>query len=137
MVDDPSCDLALISWLFWSADPGFVIRNPEHYQSSGPVRQIVENVERGFYGDANLFYDRHEAVVNAQKYIGALKEAGVAPFPLSRVLCGPFNGRRAEMPAIYDPQTERELAEIFYEYGEERFARRIARQIVARRPLYT
>ncbi len=33
------------------------------------------------------------------------------------------------------PQSE--LARILWEYGEERFARRIARQIVARRPLHT
>lgn len=38
---------------------------------------------------------------------------------------------------VINHYSERELADIFYEYGEERFARRIARQIVARRPLTT
>lgn len=32
---------------------------------------------------------------------------------------------------------EKELADIFYEYGEERFSRRIARQIVQQRPFHT
>lgn len=32
---------------------------------------------------------------------------------------------------------ERELADLIYEYGEERLSRRIARQLVARRPLQT
>lgn len=32
---------------------------------------------------------------------------------------------------------ERDLADIFYNYGEERFSRRIARKIVARRPIHT
>lgn len=32
---------------------------------------------------------------------------------------------------------EAELADIFYTYGEERFSRRIARRIVAQRPIYT
>ncbi|BCX11551.1 MAG: ribosomal RNA small subunit methyltransferase H [Thermosynechococcus sp.] len=36
---------------------------------------------------------------------------------------------------VINHYSERELADIFYEYGEERFARRIAHQIVARRPL--
>ncbi|WJI25062.1 16S rRNA (cytosine(1402)-N(4))-methyltransferase RsmH [Thermosynechococcus sp. B0] len=38
---------------------------------------------------------------------------------------------------VINHYSERELADIFYEYGEERFARRIARHIVARRPLAT
>ncbi|MFN4279213.1 16S rRNA (cytosine(1402)-N(4))-methyltransferase RsmH [Thermosynechococcus sp.] len=38
---------------------------------------------------------------------------------------------------VINHYSERELANIFHVYGEERFARRIARQIVARRPLAT
>lgn len=38
---------------------------------------------------------------------------------------------------VINHYSERELADIFYRYGEERFSRRIARQIVAHRPLYT
>jgi len=38
---------------------------------------------------------------------------------------------------VINHASERELADIFYQYGEERFSRRIARQIVAQRPLHT
>ena len=38
---------------------------------------------------------------------------------------------------LINEATEAELANIFYNYGEERFSRRIARRIVARRPLQT
>ncbi|WP_448525060.1 16S rRNA (cytosine(1402)-N(4))-methyltransferase RsmH [Parathermosynechococcus lividus] len=38
---------------------------------------------------------------------------------------------------VINHYSERDLADIFYEYGEERFSRRIARHIVARRPLHT
>lgn len=38
---------------------------------------------------------------------------------------------------IINHWSEKDLADIFYQYGEERFSRRIARYIVQRRPLYT
>jgi 16S rRNA (cytosine1402-N4)-methyltransferase len=38
---------------------------------------------------------------------------------------------------LVNTDSERELADIFYHVGEERFARRIARQVVAKRPLHT
>ena len=39
--------------------------------------------------------------------------------------------------ALVNHGSERELADIFYHYGEERLSRRIARQIVGRRPFQT
>lgn len=38
---------------------------------------------------------------------------------------------------LINTYSERKLADIFYHYGEERFSRRIARKIVARRPINT
>ena len=38
---------------------------------------------------------------------------------------------------LINTYSERDLADIFYHYGEERFSRRIARKIVARRPIHT
>lgn len=38
---------------------------------------------------------------------------------------------------IVNQTAEQELADIFYHYGEERFSRRIARKIIAQRPLAT
>lgn len=38
---------------------------------------------------------------------------------------------------VINTYSERDLADIFYHYGEERFSRRIARKIVSKRPLNT
>jgi len=38
---------------------------------------------------------------------------------------------------LINTYSERDLADIFYHYGEERFSRRIARKIVAKRPITT
>lgn len=38
---------------------------------------------------------------------------------------------------LINTYAERDLADIFYQYGEERFSRRIARKIVAKRPINT
>ncbi|KAI9130770.1 16S rRNA (cytosine(1402)-N(4))-methyltransferase RsmH [Acaryochloris sp. CCMEE 5410] len=38
---------------------------------------------------------------------------------------------------VINTYSERDLADIFYHYGEERFSRRIARKIVSKRPLRT
>jgi 16S rRNA (cytosine1402-N4)-methyltransferase len=38
---------------------------------------------------------------------------------------------------VINTRSEKTLADLFYHYGEERFSRRIARQIVAKRPFYT
>ncbi|VEP13321.1 Ribosomal RNA small subunit methyltransferase H [Hyella patelloides LEGE 07179] len=38
---------------------------------------------------------------------------------------------------IINYESEKTLADIFYQYGEERFSRRIARNIVQKRPFYT
>lgn len=38
---------------------------------------------------------------------------------------------------VINTYSERELADIFYHYGEERFSRRIARKIVSKRPIKT
>jgi len=48
---------------------------------------------------------------------------------------GPHVSRTAA--DIVNSYSERELADLIYEYGEERDSRRIARAIVSKRPLYT
>ncbi|MDY7016434.1 MAG: 16S rRNA (cytosine(1402)-N(4))-methyltransferase RsmH, partial [Cyanobacteriota bacterium] len=47
--------------------------------------------------------------------------------------------RRQELTAaiVINHWDEKQLADLFYQYGEERFARRIAKRIVERRPLQT
>lgn len=113
MLDDSACDLALVSWLFWTADPSFLVDNPGRYSAEDLVGKIVSNLERGHYVARGLFYDRYEVAIHAQEYVGALRRRGAAPFRLPRVLCGPFTGRRAALPAAYDTQTEQDLEEIF------------------------
>ncbi|WP_299402985.1 16S rRNA (cytosine(1402)-N(4))-methyltransferase RsmH [Acaryochloris sp. IP29b_bin.148] len=46
-------------------------------------------------------------------------------------------GQALTAAQIINTYSERELADLFYHYGEERFSRRIARKIVSRRPLTT
>ena len=115
MLDRPDCDLALVSWIFWGCQPEFYVRNPNEFKTSPLISKIVSNVERGFYRSAELYYDRYEVVIQAHQYRNALLEVPAAnvPFRLPRVLCGPFNGRRAAIPARFDSQTERDLTEMF------------------------
>jgi hypothetical protein len=115
MVERFDCDLALVSWIFWGCQPDYYVRNPGHYGRDSLIGKIVGNVERGAYRSSALFYDRYEVAIYAHEYRKALGEvpAGTAPFRLPRELCGPFDGRRASIPAAYDAQTERDLEEIF------------------------
>jgi 16S rRNA (cytosine1402-N4)-methyltransferase len=46
-------------------------------------------------------------------------------------------GQSLTAAEIVNHWEEKELADVFYEYGEERFSRRIARQIVQQRPFQT
>jgi hypothetical protein len=32
MADDPACDRAVISWIFWGCDPGFYVATPDEYR---------------------------------------------------------------------------------------------------------
>jgi hypothetical protein len=109
----PSCDRAVISWIFWGSDPGFLVGNPDQYRPDSLIAKIVTNVARGYYKRAELYYNRFEVVHHAQSYVRALATAGAAPFRLPRELCGPFDGRRARLPSRYDEETERDLFEIF------------------------
>ena len=114
MADDPSCDRAVVSWIFWGCDPGFFVRTPGEYRPDRLIAKIVTNAGRGYYKSAELYCDRFELVHPVQGYLGALEAAGgAAPFRLPRELCGPFDGRPARLPSAYDAQTERDLAEIF------------------------
>ncbi|HUP89485.1 MAG TPA: DUF4274 domain-containing protein [Longimicrobiales bacterium] len=115
MVDDPDCDLALVSWLFWFCGPAEHVRNPDFYRPGQLIRKIVENVERGLYRSSQLFYDRYEVAMAAHQYVKALRQtSGCAPFRLPRILCNCFDGRRACIPARYDDQTEQDLEELFH-----------------------
>lgn len=116
MVARADCDLALVSWLFWKSDPADIIAHPARFRPGTLIATIVGNVGRGFYAPGQLQYDRIEVAMQAQHYVRALlgAPAGSAPFALPRVLCGPFAGRPAKLPARYDDQTEADLREIFH-----------------------
>lgn len=116
MIEDPRCDLALVSWIFWHAEPAYWVRNPDRFRADDLVGRITSNVAQGFYGHRDLFSHRLDIISGAMAFVMALREGvpGTAPFRLPRVLLGPFEaGRPATLPARYDAQTEAELAEVF------------------------
>lgn len=115
MVASPDCDLAIVSWLFWTASPAFYVGNAGSLQSNALMRTILANTAQGVYRRADLFYDRYEVIHPAHEYLAALRDTATAEaaFQLPRALCGPFDGRKANLPARYDAQTEADLQEIF------------------------
>jgi len=116
MIERADCDIALVAWVFWGCEPSFYVTNPDRYIATSLIAKIVVNVERGFYKEHELCCDRFELAVGAHEYLKALRNmpAVAPPFRLPRSLCGPFDGRRAAIPAHYDAQTEQDLAEIFH-----------------------
>uniref|UniRef100_Q07NN3 Uncharacterized protein n=1 Tax=Rhodopseudomonas palustris (strain BisA53) TaxID=316055 RepID=Q07NN3_RHOP5 len=120
MLDEPECDLAIVSFVFWRNHPGYWVLNPEALGSwrVSQIGKILRNLERRCYTGPALFYDRYEVLHQVHEYIDALKAKGTdLPFALPRLLCGPFNGRRARIPDAYDAETERDLAEVFQALG--------------------
>jgi|GEM_PF-4862150 len=115
MLDDPNCDLAIVSWLFWMGGADDEVINPGNTNAS-LTSKILRNLEKGYYANAGLYYNRVDVIVFAHEYIKNLKEIqekGIdPPFALPRQLCGPFNGRRARIPDAYDPETEEGLRQI-------------------------
>lgn len=103
------------------------------------------------FGDRVQFWQGNFAdlVVAEPMFDGILADLGVSSAQLDRPERGfsfrfdapldmrmnPHNPLTAA--TVINHYSEQELADIFYEYGEERFARRIARQIVAQRPLHS
>ncbi|MBE9068766.1 16S rRNA (cytosine(1402)-N(4))-methyltransferase RsmH [Leptolyngbya cf. ectocarpi LEGE 11479] len=103
------------------------------------------------FGDRVLFWQGNFASFNPaeQKFDGVLADLGVSSPQLDRPERG-FSFRHQgaldmrmdttqELTAaeLVNHSSERELADIFYHYGEERLSRRIARRIVERRPFQT
>lgn len=114
MIENPDCDRAIVSWLFWKSGPDHVVDDPTAFDRSSLIGRIVDNSGRGFYRQAELTYDRYEVVHEVHAYLAALaKPLANAPFPLPRELCGPFAGRPARLPETYDQVTEDGLSELF------------------------
>ena len=103
------------------------------------------------FGDRVTFWHGNFAdfTASAHGFDGVLADLGVSSPQLDRpergfsfrhegILDMRMNPHQAITAAdLVNHRSERELADIFYHYGEERLSRRIARQIVARRPFQT
>lgn len=103
------------------------------------------------FGDRVAFWQGNFAsfIPTEQRFDGVLADLGVSSPQLDRPERG-FSFRHQgaldmrmdttqELTAadLVNHSSERELADIFYHYGEERLSRRIARRIVERRPFQT
>lgn len=73
----------------------------------------MNNAQRGYYKDAQLFYDRYEVVLQANLLATAIEEnKNYNTFEVPEVLFGPFDGRHATAPD-FDVETEKDLEEFF------------------------
>jgi len=103
------------------------------------------------YGDRVQFWQGNFADFDPedQKFDGILADLGVSSTQFDQADRGfsfrfeaPLDmrmNRDQDLSAadIINHYSEKDLADIFFNYGEERLSRRIARRIVERRPLYT
>jgi len=103
------------------------------------------------YGDRLQLWQGNFATYDpgSQKFTGILADLGVSSAQFDQPQRGfsfrheapldmRMNGSQALTAAeVVNHWSERDLADIFYHYGEERFARRIAYRIVAQRPFTT
>ena len=75
MIDDPDCDIAIASWIFWACQPGFSVANANAFKGhqelredglpleDGPLLQrIATNIDRGFYRRSELALNRFEVL---------------------------------------------------------------------------
>jgi 16S rRNA (cytosine1402-N4)-methyltransferase len=132
-------------------DTGFVIANDRDAESLEMARQNT-----AAYGDRIRFHHGpfstlREALRQAgvERVDGLLADLGVSRYQLtgaergfSLMGEGPLDMRmdRSQEHSAYDLanySSERELADLIYQYGEERRSRRIARAIVRGRPVHT
>lgn len=103
------------------------------------------------YGDRIQFWQGNFAAYHPgdQRFDGIIADLGVSSAQLDRPERGFSFRYEADLDMRMDQSqaltaadvintyTERELADLFYHYGEERFSRRIARKIVSKRPIAT
>jgi len=103
------------------------------------------------YGDRVQFWHRNFATYDPGelRFDGIIADLGVSSAQLDQPERGFSFRHEADLDMRMDQSqaltaanlintyAERDLANIFYQYGEERFSRRIARKIVSKRPINT
>ena len=113
MVRHPGCDRALASWLFWSSDPEYFIRQGERPAGHTLAGAILDRSEKGGFNNAGLCYHRVEVALQALRAAEVLTTLdGPPPFRIPRELCASFEGRNPDLPP-FDETTERDLEEMF------------------------
>ena len=116
LIDEPTCDVAVVTAIFWMSDPAFCLRNPGSPYGRDCLR-IIENLRKGYYSGPELALDReYDIVIEVQRYREGLLDPAVGgrTLDIPKILFGPFKGRRASLPEI-DSETRRDLDEILDE----------------------
>ena len=135
LIEDPDCDIAIVTYIFWACHPGFTVANESQNEFKGPqelrqdglphedgplLQRIATNIDRGFYRRSELALNRFDVLNSVHHYADAVRARRLARrpawMPLPRSLLGPFIGRE---PAVApgNAATERHLDEIAQRLG--------------------
>ena len=113
VVRHPLCDRALASWLFWSSDPSYFVKQRKRPPTGTLLGAILDRSEKAGFHNAGLCYRRVEVALQALRAAEVLTSLdGPPPFRIPRDLCASFEGRNPDLPP-FDDTTERDLEEMF------------------------
>jgi hypothetical protein len=114
MLNDPKCDRSVAAFIFWTADPGNSVSNSRNFGDGDLVHTAISRASRGAFKNGELYLDRYDVAHLVHGYIAAVRQrGGNLLFQIPDVFFGPFHGREASLPKLYDSETEAELKDVF------------------------